>query len=71
MCSASRFPSDVHSLRDVVAAIDQLACDGIARAGAALDYGLFPDETITLLVELRIPTLRGVGWGSRPSCKKR
>lgn len=51
--------ADVHSLRDALAHIDRMGCDRIICAGDTVDYGLFPDETLALLIERGIPTIRG------------
>lgn len=51
--------ADVHALRDALAIIDGLACDAIVCAGDVIDFGLFPVETIALLAERKIPTVRG------------
>jgi putative phosphoesterase len=51
--------ADVHALRDALRHIDAMGCDTIVCAGDLVDYGLFPDETIALLVERHIPTIRG------------
>lgn len=51
--------ADVHSLRDALAHIDRMGCDRIVCAGDLVDYGLFPDETIRLLIERAILTIRG------------
>ena len=51
--------ADVHALRDALAQIERLGCDEIVCAGDLLDYGRFPERTIALLQERRIPTIRG------------
>jgi predicted phosphodiesterase len=51
--------ADVHALNDALAQIDRLGCDRIVCCGDVVDYGLFPDETIDLLVRRKIPTVRG------------
>jgi putative phosphoesterase len=51
--------ADVHALRDALAQIERLGCDEIVCAGDVLDYGRFPERTIALLQERRIPTIRG------------
>jgi putative phosphoesterase len=51
--------ADLHALRDALTAIDGMQCDAIVCAGDAVDYGLWPDETIALLAERQIPTVRG------------
>ncbi len=51
--------ADVHALRDALASIDRLGCDQIICAGDLVDYGVFPEETVRLLMERRIPCIRG------------
>lgn len=51
--------ADVHALRGALAQIERLGCDEIVCAGDVLDYGRFPERTIALLQERRIPTIRG------------
>ncbi len=51
--------ADVYALRDALAKIERLGCDEIVCAGDVLDYGRFPERTIALLQERRIPTIRG------------
>lgn len=51
--------ADVHALRDALAQIDQLGVDLILCCGDLVDYGLFPEETLTSLRERRIVTIRG------------
>ena len=51
--------ADVHALRDAFAQIERLGCDQIICAGDLVDYGLFPDETIRLLMERGVPCIRG------------
>jgi predicted phosphodiesterase len=51
--------ADVHALRDALAQIDKLGVDQILCCGDLVDYGLFPDETLTLVRERRIVTIRG------------
>ncbi len=65
--------ADLHALQGAFRHIDALGCDGIVCAGDLVDYGLFPDETIQLLISRNIPTIRGnhdrwaasrePGWG--------
>jgi putative phosphoesterase len=50
---------DVHALTDALASIAALGCDRVVCAGDLVDYWLFPDETIALLAERAIPTVRG------------
>jgi putative phosphoesterase len=72
--------ADVHALRDALAQIERLGCDEIVCAGDILDWGLFPEETIRVLREQRIPCIRGnhdrwavsaghdtTGWDLTPS----
>jgi predicted phosphodiesterase len=51
--------ADVHALQDALVQIERLGCDEIVCAGDVLDWGLFPEETIALLQERRIPTIQG------------
>ncbi len=55
--------SDVHAgvraLADALAKIERLGCDEIGCAGDLLDWGLFPMETLALVRDRRIPTIRG------------
>ena len=51
--------ADVHALRDAIAQIDRLGVDRILCCGDLVDYGLFPDETLTLLRERRVIAIRG------------
>jgi putative phosphoesterase len=55
--------SDVHgdlqALQDALGQIEQLGCDEIVCAGDLVDFGLFPEETIGLLMERQIPCIRG------------
>lgn len=51
--------ADVHALQDALVQIERLGCDEIVCAGDILDWGLFPEETIALLQERRIPTIQG------------
>lgn len=59
---------DVHALRDALAQIDQLGVDEILCCGDLVDYGLFPEETLALLRERRIVTIRGNHdrWATQP-----
>jgi len=50
---------DVHALSDALRAIESMGADEIVCAGDLVDYGLFPDETIALLAERKIPCVRG------------
>jgi predicted phosphodiesterase len=51
--------ADVHALGDALRMIDAMGCDAIVCAGDTVDYGLFPNETLALLAERKIPTVRG------------
>jgi predicted phosphodiesterase len=51
--------ADVHALRDALVQIDRMGCELTVCAGDLVDYGLFPEETLALLRERRIPTIRG------------
>src|SRR5579859_7052967 len=51
--------ADLHALRDALAQIERLGCDMVVCAGDIVDGDVFPEETIALLVERRIPTIRG------------
>jgi predicted phosphodiesterase len=44
---------DLYALRDALVQVERLRCDAIVCAGDLLDYGLFPQETIELLIERR------------------
>ena len=50
---------DVHALRDALGQLERLRVDRIVCLGDVVDYGVFPDETIALLAEKAIPTVRG------------
>jgi putative phosphoesterase len=51
--------ADVHALRDALVQFDQLGVGTIVCCGDLIDYGLFPDETLTLLREKKIISIRG------------
>lgn len=51
--------ADVHALIDALAQAERLGCDLIVCAGDIVDYGLFPQETIDLLMEKGLPCIRG------------
>lgn len=51
--------ADVHALREALVQIERLECDQIICAGDLIDYGIFPEETIALLREHKIPCIRG------------
>jgi len=50
---------DIHALRDALAHAERLACDQVVCAGDLIDHGLFPEDTIALIRERCIPTIRG------------
>lgn len=71
---------DLHVLQDALSQIERLGCDEIVCAGDLVDFGLFPGETISLLVERGIPCIRGnhdrwavkdgaKGWDLAPEAK--
>jgi predicted phosphodiesterase len=51
--------ADVHALQDALAQAERLGCDAVVCAGDLVDYGAFPDETISLLRDRSIPCIRG------------
>jgi putative phosphoesterase len=51
--------ADVHALRAALAQIKRLGCHTVVCAGDVVDYGAYPDETISLLIDRKIPTIRG------------
>ncbi len=51
--------AEVHALKDALVQIERLGCDLVVCAGDILDFGSFPEETIALLRERDIPTIRG------------
>ena len=51
--------ADLHALQDALGMIDALGCDRVVCAGDLVDYGLFPEETIALIRERKIPCVRG------------
>jgi 3',5'-cyclic AMP phosphodiesterase CpdA len=51
--------ADVYALRDALLRIERLGCDAVVCAGDLVDYGPFPEETLALLMECNIPTIRG------------
>jgi putative phosphoesterase len=51
--------ADVHALRDALARVGEMGCDVVVCAGDLVDYGLFPEGTLALLAERRIPCVRG------------
>ncbi|MBK7583772.1 MAG: metallophosphoesterase family protein [Myxococcales bacterium] len=50
---------DIHALRDALRILDGMDVREIVCLGDVVDYGVFPDETLALLAERAIPTLRG------------
>jgi putative phosphoesterase len=59
LCILSDVHADLHALRDALVQVERLGCDAAVCAGDLLDWGLFPEETIALLRESRIPCVRG------------
>ena len=51
--------ADLYALRDALRQIDAMGCDAIVCAGDCVDYGVFADETLDLLAQRAIPTVRG------------
>lgn len=51
--------ADLCALRDALVQAEQLGCTEVVCAGDVVDYGPFPNETIALLLEKRIPCIRG------------
>jgi len=51
--------ADVHALRDALTQAERLRCDAVVCAGDLIDCGPFPEETIALIREGRIPCIRG------------
>lgn len=51
--------ADLHALRDALAQMERLGCDVAVCAGDLVDWGLFPEQTIALLRESRMPCVRG------------
>lgn len=51
--------ADLHALQDALKQIDQIGCDEIVCAGDLVDFGLFPEETLALLIARNIPCIRG------------
>lgn len=47
--------ADLHALIDAIEQSTKLGCDQIVCAGDIVDGGLFPQETIDLLIENKIP----------------
>lgn len=59
LCIVSDVHGDLQALEQALAAAERLGCTRFVCAGDVVDYGLFPDETIALLMKRRIPTVRG------------
>ena len=51
--------ADVHALRDALAQIDKLNVNLLICCGDLIDYGLFPEETLTLLQARNVIAIRG------------
>jgi predicted phosphodiesterase len=51
--------ADLHALQDALRCIDAMKCDRVVCAGDTVDYGMFPNETLALLEERSIVTVRG------------
>jgi putative phosphoesterase len=51
--------ADLHALQDALEQIDGIGCDEIVCAGDLTDFGLFPEETLALLMARGIPCIRG------------
>lgn len=51
--------ADVRALTDALAQIGRLGCDAIVCAGDVVDYGMFPQETVELLMRSSIQCIRG------------
>jgi predicted phosphodiesterase len=51
--------ADAHAVADAMEQAARLGCAASVCAGDLVDYGLFPDETIALLQERKIPCIRG------------
>jgi putative phosphoesterase len=50
---------DLHALEDALATAEREGCSLIVCGGDVVDTGRYPNETITLLRERKIPTVRG------------
>jgi putative phosphoesterase len=51
--------ADVDALRSALAQAERLGCDRVVCNGDLVDYGRFPEETLALLEERKIPCIRG------------
>jgi putative phosphoesterase len=60
--------ADVHALRDALRRIDELGIESVYCCGDLLDYGLFPEETLSLLRERDVQCVRGNHdrWALKP-----
>jgi len=50
---------DVHALQDALAHIAKLGCEKIVCAGDLVDFGRFPEKTVALLRQRKIPCVQG------------
>ena len=51
--------ADLQALENALCQIQRIGCDQIVCAGDLVDYGLFPEETLSLLKARAIPCIRG------------
>ena len=51
--------ADAKALQDALAQIARLGCQQVVCAGDLIDWGPFPEKTIAILRERKIPTIRG------------
>jgi putative phosphoesterase len=51
--------ADLHALRDALGQIARIGVERTLCCGDLLDYGMFPEETLTVLREQRISCIRG------------
>lgn len=51
--------ADVHALEDALNLLQRLGCDRVLCAGDIVDRGFFPEETIEMLRERKVPCIRG------------
>jgi putative phosphoesterase len=61
--------ADVYALRDALAQGERLVCDAVVCAGDVVGYGVFPEETVALLREKKVPCVRGNHdrWATDPN----
>ena len=61
--------ADARALRDALAQAERLGCKQMVCAGDTVGYGLFPEETVTLLCGRNIPCVRGNHdrWAANPA----